>query len=354
MIMENKHTKQELERLMSLSLDEKIQLSYARITEWYNAFNGNVYVSFSGGKDSTVLLHLVRQIYPDVKAVFSDTGLEYPEIKAFVKSKDNVEIVRPEKVFTKVITEWGYPLISKNVSNLIYTARRIVDDNTKTEGLKFQRSKLLGTSKIDETKWWELSLLPIPISAKCCSIMKKKPMHLYGKQNGCYPIIGTLTSESKLRTDAWLKNGCNSFDGENPSSTPLSFWTEQDILKYILKYHIEICPLYGEVVFDGEEYSTTELNRTGCVYCLYGMHLERGETRFQKLQKTHPKLYDWCLGGGQWIDNPSYNELAPKYDEDWLNWNPKQILVPSKEGLGYKQLFDMVNQMYGKHFYRYD
>ena len=66
---------------------------------------GAVFVSFSGGKDSTVLLKLVRELYPDVKAVFCDTGLEYPEIKQHVKSFDNVEIIRPKKTFKQVVEE---------------------------------------------------------------------------------------------------------------------------------------------------------------------------------------------------------------------------------------------------------
>ena len=65
----------ELKQKQSLPLEAKIAMTLRRIREWYEYWDGNVYVSFSGGKDSTVLLHLVRQHYPGVPAVFSDTGL---------------------------------------------------------------------------------------------------------------------------------------------------------------------------------------------------------------------------------------------------------------------------------------
>ena len=83
------------------------------ITEWYKHWEEKVYVAFSGGKDSTVLLHLVRSIYPEVPAVFSDTGLEYPEIKAFVRSVENVVWLRPKMSFKEVIEKYGYPVVSK-------------------------------------------------------------------------------------------------------------------------------------------------------------------------------------------------------------------------------------------------
>lgn len=99
------HTAEDLRALQAKTLEEKIQISTARIIEWYENWEGQVYVSFSGGKDSTVLLDLVRKIYPDVPAVFADTGLEYPEIREFVKGYDNVVWVKPKMTFSEVLTK---------------------------------------------------------------------------------------------------------------------------------------------------------------------------------------------------------------------------------------------------------
>lgn len=124
------HDAERLKELQSLSLSEKIAITQARIIEWFNFWEGNVFVSFSGGKDSTVLLDLVRKtiaaIDPtfEVPVVFSNTGLEYPEIQAFAR-KQGATFVTPKMNFVKVIREYGYPLIGKEVANAIYYARRI-------------------------------------------------------------------------------------------------------------------------------------------------------------------------------------------------------------------------------------
>lgn len=123
---EAKHTKEELKQWQALPLSVKILMTQERIRAWVREFGEDgVCVSFSGGKDSTVLLHLVRQIYPNVKAVFSNTGLEYPEIQKFVKQFDNTDIIRPEMSFRDVITEYGYPIIGKEVAEAIYYARKL-------------------------------------------------------------------------------------------------------------------------------------------------------------------------------------------------------------------------------------
>ena len=122
-----KHTVSDLYQMQSLPLYIKIRMTQLRIRGWIDKYGEDgVYISFSGGKDSTVLLDIVRKMYPNVLAVFIDTGLEYPEIRNFVKTFDNVEWLKPKKTFRQVIEEYGYPFISKEVSDKVYGARQYV------------------------------------------------------------------------------------------------------------------------------------------------------------------------------------------------------------------------------------
>ena len=246
----------------------------------------------------------------------------------------------------------------------------------KTDWREWRRNTIAGvgdfedgkTSIFNKKKWLPLCRdTQFRISHHCCSVMKKAPMNSYARAHKSYPIIGTLAEESKLREQAWVRHGCNAYDGTHKTSQPLSFWTEQDILKYLYIEGWEIASVYGEIVGvdnQGFEYQPlpgvdcklkcTGCQRTGCVFCGFGVHLEKGETRFQRLAKTHPKQYEYCIGGGQWADNPDYDPTAPKMDGEWMNWNPKKIWVPSKKGLGMKKVFDDCNEIYGKDFIRYE
>ena len=124
-----KHTIGDLQQMQSLPLGAKIEMTKRRIREWYDYWNGQVYVSFSGGKDSTVLLNIARELYPDIEAVFVDTGLEYPEIRQFVQTFENVTILRPKMRFDEVIKKYGYPIISKEVSECVYEGRLSLKNN---------------------------------------------------------------------------------------------------------------------------------------------------------------------------------------------------------------------------------
>lgn len=126
-----KHDADTLKELQAMPLSDKVALTEDRIIEFYEHYDGKVVISFSGGKDSTVLLDIARRLFPNIRAAFSNTGLEYPEIQAFVKEHDNVDIVRPKMTFRDVITNYGYPLISKEVAEAIFYARRNQPFRTK-------------------------------------------------------------------------------------------------------------------------------------------------------------------------------------------------------------------------------
>lgn len=303
--LEHAHTREELKAYQALPLSVKISLSQDRIRDWYKEFNGQVYIAFSGGKDSTVLLHLVRELYPDVEAVFVDTGLEYPELRQFVKTIDNVTWLKPKMNFREVILNYGYPIISKEVSQRIYEYRKNPSgfaanrfDMNSERNQKYNGRYCLA-------RYIPLRDSTIPVSHMCCNIMKKTPDKQFAKRTGKYKIIGTMAEESALRTTDWLRHGCNVLDTTVPQSKPLSFWTEQDVLHYLKEYNIPYASVYGDIIpaddnvsFEPKEQQklkTTGCHRTGCVFCGFGCHLEKEPNRFQRLKETHPKIYNYCM-----------------------------------------------------------
>ena len=290
----------DLKILQAYPLWMKVERTKRRITEWVDYYGEDgVYISFSGGKDSTVLLHLVRSLYPEIEAVFCNTGLEYPEIVKFVKDIPNVRILKPELTFKQVIDQKGYPVISKSVANTVRLARKNIEEGKDTLRVR-QIKGLEAGSKFNKGKWEFLLDAPFKISDECCNEMKKKPFKKYEKETGKVPFIGTLAAESQQREAVYLKTGCNSFNSNKPKSTPLGFWTEQDILQYIFENNLTICSVYGDVVEESDmlgnkNYRATGEQRTGCMFCMFGCHLEKEPNRFQRMKYTHPKQYKYCM-----------------------------------------------------------
>ena len=438
----NTHTIDELRQLQSMPLSIKIKMTQNRIREWIREYGEDgVYISFSGGKDSTVLLDIVRNGMglKNIPAVFVNTGLEYPEIVNFIKTFDNVEIIRPEMNFKQVIKKYGYPIFSKEVAESANGAKRYLQVLMKNKELssedqekppyRYFYDKVCGQgkyAKVDEVslanrtrgggdrKWRkirgigefatkkdvgteennkdleELAAIlnekmlgkqggadqrlaqilgifskdkenpikvdipekdrsrystsrykflldaPFEVSNKCCNVMKKNPAHKYSKQTGRMPITAQMAEESKLRTQKWLAQGCNAFDNKNPISNPMSFWTEQDVLQYIKEYNVPICSVYGDIVYDMSDecdgqisffdmgllpecrkLKTTGADRTGCMFCLFGIHMEKSPNRLERMKQTHPKIYEY-------------------------------IMKPVDQGgLGYKEILDYINTVGG-------
>ncbi len=352
--MGNKHLPHDLAQMQSVPLKGKILMTKERIRQWYEHWDGQVYVSFSGGKDSTVLKHIVDSMYDDVPAVFVNTGLEYPEIQKFAKDikagkyecfNSDVEILRPEMRFDEVIKKYGYPVISKEVSDAVHDARMNIPKGKET--LRVRQLKGLTSGRFDKKKWFFLTEAPFDIDDACCHVMKKKPAKQYNKRTGRKAIIGTMASESQQRRKNWIRQGCNAFEKKEPTSQPMSFWTEQDVLHYIKKYNVPYCSVYGDIVIDDrsedalqgqvnlidylecyeedDRLKTTGCNRTGCIFCMFGCHLEKEPNRFQRLKETHPRQYEYCIGGGEMVDG---------------KWQP------NKNGLGLGKVLDYIGVDY--------
>ena len=315
-----KHTNEELKQWQSLPLNVKVLMTKARIRAWIEEYGEDgVYVSFSGGKDSTVLLNIVREEFPDVIGVYCDTGLEYPELREFVKTFDNIVWLKPKKNFKQVIEEYGYPLISKEVSQKVYECR-LTESHGKESYARKQFngtyiSKNGKTNRYSVTKWKFLLDAPFKISNRCCNVFKKYPSKRYERETGRHAMLAQMAEESKLRKQRWLKDGCNGFEKKRPTSNPMAFWTEQDVLRYIKENNIKIASVYGEIIEDSDgKLHTTGCDRTGCIFCQYGCHLEKpGKSKFQMLKETHPKIYDYIM-------KPTENGgLGYKDVIDWLN-----------------------------------
>lgn len=348
-------TREDLRKLQAQSLDDKVQRTLGLISEWYAYWQNQCYVSFSGGKDSTVLADIAAKWCAIAEIplylVFVDTGLEYPEIKEHVRTfaqylRDKYDIdvqltvLRPKMTFAEVIAKYGYPLIGKETANKLSAKRRGAKWAEKYVDPNYD-------NVYNVSRWIRLTEVDFNVSDQCCTVMKKSPAKEYVKDNGKMPITGQMADESRMRTRNWIAHGCNGFDMKAPISNPMSFWLEQDVLAYIKTYDIPIASVYGDVVFAddpeqirmdesfcGEKLCATGCDRTGCIFCGFGAHLEKCEGRFVRLKRTHPKLWRYCIYGGG-------------YDPEDGLWKP------TKEGLGMGHVFDVLSGLYGDGFIPY-
>jgi 3'-phosphoadenosine 5'-phosphosulfate sulfotransferase (PAPS reductase)/FAD synthetase len=245
-------------------LIEKAQIKIFNVI----AFKGkeNVALSFSGGKDSTVLKHLIDSVLSKIKPVFCNTCVEYNSIVDFVKSFDNVEIVKPKYSFVQIIEKYGFPIISKEQSRYLSDIK-----NPKVS----QRMKDIRLSKSNFSiakKWRWLLETDIKISDKCCYHLKKAPLN----KLKYYYFTGERIAESTLRKQKYhtciLPNKC----------IPLRLWSDELINKYIEYHDIKICDIYKCE------------KRTGCKFCLYGIQYEKRPNRIDRLKFIEPKSYEFA------------------------------------------------------------
>jgi 3'-phosphoadenosine 5'-phosphosulfate sulfotransferase (PAPS reductase)/FAD synthetase len=281
--------RQTLTSLREMNLESKIiQTKYLIRCAVMEFGLDKVYISYSGGKDSTVLSHIAKSMYPDILHLFANTTNEYPETLEHIRwekeeNGTNIITVIPKDAhgevwtFKKVVERYGYPMFSKRVSNAIRTYQHALSEHTKANAQGYIDRNFKKYEKYKE----------LPISDKCCDKLKKEPLRRKAKELGLEcAILGILASESYQREKDWLEYGCNVFhERKDNQSRPLSFWTDEDILEYIALFNVKIPKLY--------EMGYT---RNGCMYCGFGVHLEPdGCNRYQKLKETHPVQYSYFI-----------------------------------------------------------
>lgn len=338
-----KVTFQELQERIKLSLFEKIQWTIERYIDYFEVYQGMVYIGFSGGKDSQVLADIIDKLHygafdhylrfeyiilkqklinPDNRPpkVFCDTKLEYPELRKHVKTFDNVITLIPVKMYKDVVKEDGFAIGSKKVARAIHDLRHPTERNEATRNLYLTGTKRDGTKssvfKLSK-KWYKLIDAPFEVSNKCCDYFKKMPFRDYEKESKRRPISGTMTEESESRRVAYLKTGCNNF-GNHPMSKPISIWTEENIWQYAEQEKIRFCEVYyqrvlpdGEII-DGEK-------QTGCVICGFGVDQEPKNklNRFQRLSKTHPKMHNFFIYEAGLKEVLEYIDVSYEVDKEF-------------------------------------
>ena len=255
----------------------------------------NSYISFSGGKDSVVLHHLVDMALPNNKIprVFINTGIEYNDIVQFVKDlsekDDRFITINPSKPIKKVLEEYGYPFKSKqhslNVS--VYQHSGMTKTNIKYLGLGKKKSFLCPEC----LKYQFTADFKIRLSDKCCSKMKKEPAKKWAKENNkTITLTGMRSDEGGYRN---YQHNCAVYDGKNLIKFhPLKPITNEFEEWFIKTYEIKLCRLY---------YPPFSFKRLGCKGCPFSLDLQE---QLDVMEQLLPQERKQC----EFIWKPVYEE----------------------------------------------
>lgn len=264
-------------------LDGKIKRTLMMIQWFYLVRNGMLSISYSGGKDSTVLLHLIRENLStlNIPAVFCNTGVELPGVRRQGVCNADV-IIKPDRTFSYCVDHYGFPVVSKLQSAAVYKYR-----HAKLERHKYYI--LNGFPRGNKGKlsncWHFLIDAPFKISSMCCDYLKKKPMTNFEKTTKRSPMIGCLAVESNVRSLHYHKTGgVISTAVGGMRLWPIAHWGEDDIDEYVDRYKIKLASEYD-----------CGMDRTGCAYCGFGLPRDGDPNRFILLKSISPNMYKYAV-----------------------------------------------------------
>ena len=338
------YTNNDLEKMQSRPFEKKIQVTMSKFLEFCQQTKYNISLSFSGA-DSSVLLDMFSKFWSiqreqhgnkPLLVIYANTSNEFASMPNHVKHfveyieqkyaiKIDLHIVRSTTNFFNVVRDEGYPVVSKKVARMLRDVRTYFKENNISytdiepyldkglESAEILRQlnfpptiilRLTGYTRENRKsnawsipkKWRFLINAPFNISEHCCDILKKEPIKLVQKEVKANPIYGTLAEDSQMRKEAYLKTGCNAFKNGHGKSTPMGFWTRQDVLRCLYEFNIPIAPPYGEIIkLENGKFEFTKEHNTGCKLCLFGCHLEHEPNRIQRLAELEPNTYKFAI-----------------------------------------------------------
>lgn len=308
-MIENARQEHYLE-LKEMSLNKKIEWAQFRIKEFLEWCCNNNYkealISFSGGKDSTVLLDLVLKTHKSMNSkidLIPSYAMEitFPETIKFIKTTiekyqktyehlKKLYFVPPKKSWKEILNRYGYPAFSKQISNNFF---KITNANTKNNALLYafgiKPSAMFKISK-DRLFMLDKNYVGYTIAEKCCD-------HIKGglKHDKRPSFVGIMADESQLRKKSWIEKGCNILDETKPMSRPLSLWDSNNVWEYIKLNQIEVNQAYG---YDKTQHNVNNLRfeRLGCSACPFGIQFEeKVKSKHFEFKNRFEKLYEYNL-----------------------------------------------------------
>jgi 3'-phosphoadenosine 5'-phosphosulfate sulfotransferase (PAPS reductase)/FAD synthetase len=276
--------------IISNKLLEKIELTKSILLDFTS--KNDSYLSFSGGKDSTVLYYILKSLDIEIPIVFCNTTNEDKDVLKYVKKFPKILTIYPKINFTNILKRYGFPLVSKDVAQKLREIK-----NTKSEKLKNKRlhGDYKGNGKLP-VKWRYLIDKEFEVTERCCYHLKKAPFTKYEKETSRKPIVALMSSESSLRYQLSLRDDLNI-----KKCYPLMHWTDKDIWEYAKFNKIR----FAECYYANKEKGLTAETRTGCIGCAFGVHLEennRFDNQMIKNPKRMSKLLNTKNNGVSFID----------------------------------------------------
>jgi len=275
----------ELSELQALGLEAKIEWSRTVIEKALHTFE-HPSLAFSAGKDSTVLLHLLRQYRPDIITIYGNTTIEFPECVTFaqVLAREwglNYYEAKPEVTFWWVVREYGWPLMGKTfgVGGVAHKSSR-----ERFFAVLEERGELAGDYAIQAE---------VPLSSPCCTLLKARPSQKLQKRLGVDGVfLGILAGESRQRTFNFLDYGELYWAKSQKvwKCHPLAIWTDEDIWAYIRRFEVPYAKLYDMGYHDERTGEWISHKRNGCMFC--GMDIRFPNNHLAIMRRTHPRAWD--------------------------------------------------------------